>query len=235
MVNSLRDETMSRPIRVLILELTLNRLGIKAFLRQTKGIVVCGQGSSVKNALSLAKKSKPHVALIGIHLSDGSGFEAAKQIHRHLPETRIAVLGDGPDGEAFLASLIAGTSGFLPKGADADTFIQCVQTLAKGGAYLYPSSLYLEIADHFTGTSDRLKELATNLKNINLTKREKEVVTKVAEGKGNDRIAKEMNITIQSVKNYLSRIYGKVGVRTRTQLLAILGTLFWPAGDKNDY
>lgn len=200
------------------------RRGVCTLLEADDEIVVCGEAWGTEEAVKIARETRPDVAVIGLGSSDGMSTEAIEAIKVHLPKTKVVAVSDHVDGKTFLDSIVAGASAFLVKGVEASALVRVVREVAQGASYIDPAfhDVALEYLHRDVG---RLSRLANHPRMTVLTKRQKEIVMTLARGLDNRQISKELLISVQTVKNHLSNMYSKLGVRSRTELIALLDDL----------
>lgn len=223
---------MNGLVRVILADDPDCKCEVASILSDAEGIELCGRASTVAEAIKIAKKQRPDVAVIGLRLSEEwDGLEAARRIGELRPKVQVAILGDDPDGRAFLESLAVGASGFLLKSASLASVVDAIHALASGQGHIDPS-LHRAVLDHLNRAAGGLYRLRNHPRLVGLTEREKEIVMMLAQGKSNPQIAKETVTSIQTVKNHIYHSYRKLGVHTRMQFLALLDSLVW--GDSPD-
>jgi DNA-binding NarL/FixJ family response regulator len=200
-------------IRVLIADdHTLFREGLRALLASIPDIEVAGEASSGKEALRLAIELQPDVILMDIQMPDLNGIEATRQILRASPHVGIIVLTMFQDNDSVFAAMRAGARGYVLKGADQAVLLRAVRAVANGESLFSP-----EIAA-------RLMQFFANLEPVSrpelfpeLTEREREILSFIADGKTNAEIAEKLVISMKTVRNHVSNIFSKLQVADRAQ------------------
>ncbi len=213
---------VQRPIGVLIVDdQSLIRAGFSALLEAEEDIQVLGLASTGKQALAMARATKPDIVLMDIRMPDGDGIAATAVITADpdLEATRVIMLTTFELDEYILESIRAGASGFLVKDTEPAHLIEAVRVVAGGDSLLSPSVTRRLLAQVATTTAQRELPAATRLKE--LTAREREVLQQIGTGKSNAEIAAELFITPLTAKTHVSRIIGKLGVRDRTSLVVL--------------
>ncbi|MGY6024589.1 response regulator [Streptomyces spinosirectus] len=197
------------------------RQGLRDFLSLDGDIAVVGETTNGLEAIRLARELSPDVVLMDLMMPVMDGIEATEQIRRELPEVRVVALTGTLDGAAVMATVRAGATGFLLKNAEADELRQAVKAAADGRTYV-SSAAVARLIDHVTDSARPER----------LTERESEVLVMLARGKANKEIAHELHIGQQTVKTYVSHIFDKLGVHSRTQAVAHAMRLgLFPAGE----
>jgi NarL family two-component system response regulator LiaR len=187
------------------------REGLRNLLVE-QGFEVVGEAATADEAISVAAKKRPRVALMDIRVAHGSGIEATRTLTRRFPEIRVVMLTASPDQADIVESVQAGAAGYLLKGASIEEIAAGVRAAANGEARLSPP-----VTEELL---ERLRE-APPARGLpggpRLSGRELEVLRLIADGKGNPEIAKLLGISDQTVKTYVSGLLGKLGVENRTQ------------------
>ena len=161
------------------------RSGLR-MLHATEGDVeIVGEAGTAAEALAAAADLMPDVILMDIGLPDKSGIDATSEIKARFPDMAIVALTIHEDEEYFFKMLEAGASGYVPKRAAPDELLTAIRAAANGEVYLYPTMAKLLVRDYLV--SEPADRGQTNGKE--LTEREQEVLTHLAEGESNDEIA----------------------------------------------
>jgi two-component system response regulator NreC len=149
-----------------------------------------------------------------IGLPDLSGIDATREIKKHIPDVSIVALTIHEDEEYFFKMLEAGATGYVPKRAAPDELLTAIRAAATGQVYLYPSLAKLLVRDFLSG--GRPSEATASSE---LTDREQEVLTYLAEGANNDEIAKALVISPKTVARHRENIMRKLNLHSRSELV----------------
>lgn len=189
------------------------RRGLRLTIEGEDDLILLGQASNGREAVSLARTKNPDVILMDIQMPEMDGVEAAAQIHASQPEIALVMLTSFGDDAQLYRSLRAGASGYLLKDTSGDELVQAIRGAARGLPQLHP-----EIARRLMQTVP-----APNDPFGELTPREREVLGWLAKGLSNKEIGLKMSLTEVTVKGYVSTVLDKLGVADRTQaaLLAV--------------
>jgi DNA-binding NarL/FixJ family response regulator len=203
-------------VRVLIADgQALARAGFRVFLEDASLIRVVGEAATGDEALDLARRTRPHVALVD---ADLPGVDCLEVTRRLLSETGAAVmlLTASERDEQIFAALRAGASGLLLKDTDPAELVGAIETLARGDASLSPGLTRRVIAELVSRP-----QLDTAIDGLldELTRREREVMGLVALGLSNDEIAERIVVTRATAKTHVSRAMTKLRARDRAQLV----------------
>ncbi|MEU5000120.1 response regulator transcription factor [Streptomyces sp. NPDC021622] len=203
-------------IRVLIADdQIMVRQGFTVLLNAEPDIEVIGQAVDGADAVARVAELTPDVVLMDIRMPELSGIEATRRITSALPDVRVLVLTTFDLDEYVYEALRAGASGFLLKDASADQLAEAVRVVAAGDALLAPGitrRLIAEFSRIGQGPRAPLKPRVGEL-----TTRETEVLTLIAQGLSNAEIATKLVVAEQTVKTHVGRILVKLGLRDRTQ------------------
>ncbi|MFJ1808660.1 MULTISPECIES: response regulator [unclassified Streptomyces] len=223
--------TTAGTIRVLIADdQEMVRQGFTVLLNAHPGIEVIGQAVHGLDAVAKVAELDPDVVLMDIRMPELGGIDATSRITLTHPHIKVLVLTTFDLDEYVYDALRAGASGFLLKDASADQLAEAVRVVAAGDALLAPVITRKLIAE-FSRLDGRprapLKERVGDL-----TERETEVLTLIAQGLSNAEIADHLFVAEQTVKTHVGRILTKLGLRDRTQaaVLAYESGLVRPAG-----
>ncbi|MDR6976460.1 DNA-binding NarL/FixJ family response regulator [Streptomyces sp. 3330] len=208
--------TTGGTIRVLIADdQEMVRQGFTVLLNAHPGIEVIGQAVHGLDAVAKVDELVPDVVLMDIRMPELGGIDATHRITLAHPHVKVLVLTTFDLDEYVYDALRAGASGFLLKDASADRLAEAVRVVAAGDALLAPVITRKLIAE-FSRLDGRprapLKERVGDL-----TERETEVLTLIAQGLSNAEIADHLFVAEQTVKTHVGRILVKLGLRDRTQ------------------
>ncbi|MDR7276898.1 response regulator transcription factor [Catenuloplanes atrovinosus] len=196
-------------VRVLVADdQSLVREGIAALLGLEPGIAVVGTAADGHAAVELAERTAPDVVLMDVRMPGLDGLRAAELLRDRLPSCRVLMLTTFDDEEYVLGALHAGTSGYLLKNLPARDLAQAVRLAHAGVAQHDAAALR-----HLTGALDRPAPPGR----LPLTAREIEVLRLIARGATNREIAAHLFVSEGTVKNHVSHILSRLGLRDRTQ------------------
>ncbi len=190
------------------------RSGIRMLLENEKDVEIIGEAASAHEAIEAAARLKPNVILMDIGLPDLSGIDATREIKKRFPEVFIVALTIHEDEEYFFKMLEAGATGYVPKRAAPEELLTAIRAAANGQVYLYPSLAKLLVRDFLSGGQPASQEVASEL-----TGREQEVLTYLAEGAGNEEIAAALVISPKTVARHRENIMRKLNLHSRSELV----------------
>ena len=204
---------MRRPTVVVVDDHPVFRRGLVALLAE-EDITVLAQVGSVAEALAAVTQHVPDVAILDLHLPDGSGVQATRQILAAHPSVRVLVLTMDSADAATMAALRAGARGYLLKETAAESIGSTVHALVRGELVL-DSRLAGRLVGMLAASGSPSPALAE------LTARELEVLGLVARGLANGEIGRALFLAEKTVRNNVTSILAKTGLTTRPALIAL--------------
>jgi DNA-binding NarL/FixJ family response regulator len=188
------------------------RRGLALMLTEVDDLEIVGSADTGAQAVELAGALAPDVVLMDLRMPDLDGIEATRRIKRLAPAPRpaVVVLTMFDDDESVFTAMRAGARGYLLKGADQDEIVRAIRAAAAGEAIFGPE-VAARVVDHFAAGPG-----STAAAFPMLTEREREVLGMIAAGKGNATIAKELMISLKTVRNHVSNIFSKLQVSDRS-------------------
>jgi DNA-binding NarL/FixJ family response regulator len=202
---------------VLIDDHTVLRDGLKLLLSLEPDIRVVGEAGNGTQGIAVAEQTAPNVVVTDVGLPDVDGVEVTRRLRENLPQTRVLVLTVHDEDHYVFTLIQAGASGYLLKNAAGDDLVNAIRTVVAGKPWLQP-----EIAQRLmTFAGGRPAAPKTGLDSLiePLTSRELEVLRLLAGAASNREIAQRLNISPRTVETHLANIYGKLGVRGRTEAM----------------
>jgi two-component system response regulator NreC len=189
------------------------RLGLKMLLSGERDMEIVGEAESGAEAIAAVEQLAPNVILMDIGLPDMTGIEATRQIRERHPEAAVVALTIHEDEEYFFKMLDAGARGYVPKRAAPEELISAIRAAAVNEVYLYPSLAKLLVRDYLR--QDAAEKPALD----ELTEREHEVLTYLAEGQTNEEIAETLVISPSTVARHRENIMHKLNLHSRAELV----------------
>src|SRR4051812_37426164 len=194
-------------IRVLIAEdHALVRAGLTELLSNRDDVEVAGEAANGEEAVAQAVELKPDVVLMDLSMPELDGIEATRRIGESVPGANVVVLTSFSDRERILEAFDAGAVGYLLKDLEPDELHRGIQAAARGESPLAPKAANAVISAR-----------AEARPAVDLSAREREVLSLVAEGLPNKLIARRLEISEKTVKAHLTRVFTAIGVTDRTQ------------------
>jgi two-component system response regulator NreC len=190
------------------------RSGLKMLLENERDVEIIGEASSAAEAIESAIRLKPNVILMDIGLPDLSGIDATREIKKRASDVAIVALTIHEDEEYFFKMLESGASGYVPKRAAPEELLTAIRAAATGQVYLYPSLAKLLVRDFLDGGRATGGQPTSDL-----TDREQEVLTYLAEGASNEEIAASLVISPKTVARHRENIMRKLNLHSRAELV----------------
>ena len=204
-------------IRVLLVDdQCLFREGLETMLSVHKDIEVAGEASNGQEAIEVAAQVQPDVVLMDVRMPVLDGVRATRRLKKALPQCKVIVLTTFDDDEYVFDALRAGAVGYLLKDVRSAQLLEAIRAAARGESILEPSVAAKVIAE-FTRVSGMVPAAQMEQLVEPLSERELEIVGWIARGASNREIADGLFIAEGTVKNHVTHILGKLGVRDRTQ------------------
>lgn len=203
-------------IRVLIADdQPLVRRGLSLILAPEPEFEVVGEAGDGAEAVALAERLRPDVVVMDIRMPVLDGVEATGQLSARLPECRVLALSTFDLDEYVVAALRAGAYGFLPKDVSPEELTAAIRTVHTGEAAVAPRLLTRLISTYVRAPARPARQPVGVP--AGLTPREREIWRLLATGLDNAEIAADLDISVSTVKNHITGIFGKLGVRDRAQ------------------
>ncbi|MFI9551093.1 response regulator [Nonomuraea endophytica] len=203
-------------IKVLVVDdQVLVRAGLRLLLETDSGLVAAGEAGDGLEAVRQSHELRPDVVLMDLHMPGMDGIAATERIVAELPGTKVLALSTFDLEEHVVAALRAGASGFLPKDASPEELIEGIRIVHRGEAAVAPRLLLGLIGTFVRPARRRALEVPAELSA--LTERERRVLELIAHGLSNAQIAQETGLSLSTVKNRVSELFAKLGVRDRAQ------------------
>jgi DNA-binding NarL/FixJ family response regulator len=203
---------MQEKIRVLIADdHTLFREGLMALLQSAPDIDVVAAAKDGKEVVEIAASQLPDVILMDIQMPELNGIEATRKIIQNSPHIGVIVVTMFEDDDSVFAAMRAGARGYILKGADQNDMLRAIRSVAEGEA-LFGPTIAMRLMNFFTSSSHQPEPAFPEL-----TEREREILTLIAEGMSNPKIAQKLTISIKTVRNHVSNIFNKLQVSDRVQ------------------
>lgn len=205
---------MSTPIRILLVDdQRLMREGLRTLLELEHDFDIVGEAADGQTALDSYAELKPDMVLMDIRMPILNGVDATRRLLTQSPNAKVIILTTFDDDASVFEGLRAGALGYLLKDVSGADLAEAVRTVMNGGALIEPSVARRVFAE--------FARLAPNQKPAQLDEplsdREVEVIKLVAQGLSNKEIGLKLSLAEGTVKNYVTNVLQKIGVRDRTQ------------------
>ena len=203
-------------IRVLLIDdHTLFRQGLKTLLAAEPDIEVVGEAANAADAVALARQVHPDLVLMDIGMAGMSSFEAARQIRRDRPDTRVVFLSMYDDDEYLAECVDIGAHGYVLKDSPADQLVSAIREVQRGGSYLSPRLLTRLVNDFRSQGRNGTHQARFDT----LTKREREILKMLAEGKSVKEIASAFELSVKTVEAHKFNLMRKLNIHNKARLV----------------
>ena len=204
-------------IRVMLVDdQALFREGLETLLSVHEGIQVVGQAGDGQECLEVANQVRPDVVLMDIRMPIMDGVRATRLLKEAQPHCKVIVLTTFDDDEFIFDALRMGAVGYLLKDVASAQLVEAIRAAARGESILEPSVAAKVIAE-FKRVSSMVPPVQMEGLVEPLSDRELEILGLIAHGASNKEVANQLFIAEGTVKNHMTNILGKLGVRDRTQ------------------
>jgi two-component system response regulator NreC len=193
----------------------LIRGGLRTLLERQEGFAVVAEAADGRQAVELARATRPAVALLDIAMPNLNGIEAARQISAELPQTRIVILSVHADEAYVLKALKAGARGYLLKDSAESDIVSAVRLVHGGKAFFSPEISRVLVEDYV----QQLKRRGIDDSYELLTTREREILQLLAEGRANRDIATLLHVSVYTVETHRSHILQKLNLHSLPELI----------------
>jgi two-component system response regulator DevR len=203
-------------VRVLVVDdHPVVREGLRALLTSQDDIEVAGEAASGASAIRRAGYDSPDVVVMDVRLPDMSGVAACRAIVERFPDIKVLMLSSHVDEETVHEAILAGASGYLVKRIDGDRIVDAVRSVSGGASVIDPAAtakLFNQIRGQSVGDPVFSQ----------LSEREVRILELIADGLTNREIADRVFLAEKTVKNYISRLLAKLGLRNRNEAAAYM-------------
>jgi DNA-binding NarL/FixJ family response regulator len=193
-------------------------------------MIVTGIAHNGKEAIAMTAKQRPNVILMDIKMPEMDGVEATREIKPKYPDVKIIMLSTYNEDALVRSALSAGASGYLMKDISPTELIAAVRALDSGIMQISPEIVRQLVQDRYSPAPSAEDKTSPEPKNIDkntfewldsLTHREREIFTLLVLGYDNDQIAEKYALAVQTVRNQVSTIYSKLGVKNRFEIIRL--------------
>ncbi|MEV5571920.1 response regulator transcription factor [Spirillospora sp. NPDC052269] len=217
-----------RTIRVFLVDdHEVVRRGVAALLSAEPDLEVVGEAGTADGAIARIPAVRPDVAVLDVRLPDGDGVTVCREVRSRVPGLACLMLTSFDDDRALMDAVMAGAAGYVLKQIHGSDLVGAVRTVASGQSLLDPRST-ARMLDRVRRRQERRDPLA------GLTDQEREILDLIGEGLTNREIGDRMHLAEKTVKNYVSNLFGKLGMSRRTQAAAYSARLKADGADPGD-
>jgi DNA-binding NarL/FixJ family response regulator len=197
------------PLRLLLVDdHPIVRDGLRRIQELWPTLQIVAEAGTGKGAVEAARRERPDIVLMDVRLPDLDGIEACREIKAFLPAVQVLFLTSYADNRFVLAAMEAGADGYLLKESGSHRIVAAIRTIRSGGTVFDPV-VARRALDTTSGTATHPLE--------SLTRLESRVLAEVASGKTDKEVALALNLSPKTARNYVTRIFTKLKVHTRTE------------------
>jgi DNA-binding NarL/FixJ family response regulator len=205
----MKERAMPEPSRVVLADdHPLVRAGIRSALAITDEITLVGEAVDGPTTLQLCRELQPDVVLLDLNMPDSSPFVTVGRLRADCPETQIVIL-TAYDDDAYVRGLTAaGISGYVLKDEALEVMVSAITSVMRGGTW-FSRGVLIKLTHAAPAHTTRAR----------LTNREHQLLNLLLQGMDGRQIATALNLSEQTVRNYLSRLYDKLEVNSRAEAI----------------
>ena len=205
---------------VLVDDQVLIREGLRILLPLQGNLEIVGEASNGNEAIAVVQQTQPDVVLMDVRMPLLDGVAATRALRELAPQCRILLLTTFDDNEYVFEGLRAGAAGYLLKDTPSDKLAEAIRTVARGDSFLQPSIAAKVVAEfaRLSALPPKPQAMPTSPALVEpLSERELAILRYLSRGDSNKEIATALYLSEGTVKNHITNILGKLGVRDRTQ------------------
>jgi DNA-binding NarL/FixJ family response regulator len=204
------------PVRILLADdHTVMRNGLRLLLERQPHLEVIGEAADGRQAVALSESANPDVVVMDIAMPNLNGIEATRQIVNRNPRTAIAILSMHSDESYVIRALKAGARAYLLKDSAEADLLAAVRALTEGKSFFSPAISKILVEDYMRQLESRGAEDTYEL----LTKREREILQLLAEGRTNKEVANMLNLSLYTVETHRTHILQKLNLHSVPELI----------------
>jgi len=201
------------------------RQGVRVLPEAEPDITVLGEAGTASAALARIPALKPDVAVLDVRLPDGDGVSVCREVRSMMPDVACLMLTSFSDEEALLGAIMAGAAGYVLKQIRASGLVAAVRTVASGQSLLDPQAV-----------SQVMRWVREQVQQPDplggLSGQEKQILKLIGEGMTNRQIGDQLFLSEKTIKNYVTELFGKLGIHRRAQAAAFVARVF--PGDRGE-
>jgi DNA-binding NarL/FixJ family response regulator len=207
---------MDTPIRLLLADdHAVVRSGLRLLLESQPDMAIVGEAENGADAIRRAAELAPDVVLMDVEMPGMNGIEATRRIKAETPATAVLALTMYEDDQYFFEMLRAGAAGYVPKRAAPDELVSAIRAVSRGEVFLYPSLAGRLVQDYLVRREVEDQAPPAD----ELTPREQEVLTLIAQGLSNNEIGDQLVISAKTVDRHRENIMRKLNLHNRVDLV----------------
>ena len=189
------------------------RMGLRAALEVEDDFSVVAEASDGQQAIDRVRVHRPDIVLMDVRMDGMDGIEACREIRSEFPQIHVLMLTSFAEEETVVAALLAGASGYVLKNVARARLLESLRAVARGESLL-DAAVTRNVLDKLMAGKSKKDDAG------NLTEREREVLSLIAEGATNKEIAAKLVVSENTARNHVSHILGKLGFSRRSEAAA---------------
>ena len=207
------------PVRLLIADdHEIVRRGLRTVLETRPGWVVVAEASDGREAIEKAEELDPHITILDISMPSMNGLEAARQIMKRVPETKILILSMHDSDPLIQRVLETGARGYLLKSDAARDLVTAVDALLCNKTF-FTRRVEQAVLDGYLGKTVTDGDDGSAAARLRLTARQREIVQLLAEGKSSKEVANKLNISVKTAETHRANIMRRLECHSVTELV----------------
>jgi DNA-binding NarL/FixJ family response regulator len=205
-----------RPIRLLIADdQEVIRVGLRIMCEDEPDLLIVAETGTQAGTLSEAQLIQPDIVMLQDRLESGSGFELCRTLCAMIPRARIIILSSDNTGTAIRAAAEAGAHGYMLEGVNRPELLRVIRAVAEGASYIDTKATH-----HLFASLQGQEDAASSHQKSGLQRvspQERRILPLLSEGMTNKEIAAQLSLSDKTVKNYLARMFKKLGITNRAE------------------
>jgi DNA-binding NarL/FixJ family response regulator len=190
------------------------RSGLRALLKSASELALAGDAATGSEVIRLAADLQPDIILMDINMPGVNGIEATRRILNTSPHIGILILTMFEDDDSVFTAIRAGARGYLLKGVLKAEMLRAIQTVS-GGGVVFGAAIAQRMMRYFAG----IKPVGPADLFPELTDREREILSMIAQGRNNAEIAQRLTLSGKTIRNHITNIFSKLQVADRAQAI----------------
>jgi len=190
------------------------RSGLRALLKSANELALVGEAATGGEVIRLAAELQPDIILMDINMPGGNGIEATRRILNTSPHIGIIILTMFEEDDSVFTAMRAGARGYMLKGALKAEILRAIQTVG-GGGVVFGAAIAQRMMRYFAG----IKPVEPSDLFPELTDREREILSLIAQGRNNAEIAQRLTLSGKTIRNHITNIFSKLQVADRAQAI----------------
>lgn len=196
----------------------LVRKGIVAMLESIEEISVIGEADNGEEAIEYANNLKPDIVILDIRMPGKNGLEAAAEIQHLAPQTKAVILSMHDSEEYVLQALSSGAYGYLLKDTSKNEFVKALKQVYQGTKY-FSGAVSNILANKLLNKEEAIINKPIEENTYHLTKREKQILSMIIDGKHNKDIAEALDKSVRTIETHRFNIMKKIGVNNAVDMV----------------